>query len=121
MSWEINAVHACGGRIYISTPTESQSVTGTSSTFESNRMALKAWELAGNSGADGVVDNDAMFYQLFGTNYYTNLTYFDGTTHPNAAGYLHVVSNFVGVLGTNYFTPNNVFLQPLYRNLKFVP
>ncbi|MGD0812414.1 MAG: SGNH/GDSL hydrolase family protein [Verrucomicrobiota bacterium] len=109
IQWEVNAVHACGSQIYISTPTESQSIT-TVPACEATRVALKAWELSGASGADGVVDNDTMFFNFFGTNYYTNLSYFDGVVHPNAAGNALVASNFAAVIGTNILTPNNLFV-----------
>jgi hypothetical protein len=109
IQWEVNAVHSCGSQIYISTPTESQSVT-TVPAYEAGRVALKAWELSGASGADGVVDNDTMFFKLLGTNYYTNLAYFDGVVHPNIMGNALVASNFAGVIGTNILTPNNLFV-----------
>ena len=123
LQWEVNAVHACGSRIYLSTPTESASVTGAinSPGLEQQRMALKAWELAGASGADGVVDNDTMFFNLFGTNYYTNLSYFDGSVHPNAAGNAYVATNFAGVIGASLLTPNNLTvswpLQPILNSV----
>ncbi|MGP8201172.1 MAG: hypothetical protein ACLQU4_16905 [Limisphaerales bacterium] len=109
IQWEVNAVHACGSQIYISTPTESQGIT-TFPAYEAGRVALKAWELSGASGADGVVDNDTMFFNLFGTNYYTNLAYFDGVVHPNAAANAFVATNFAGVIGTNILTQNNLFV-----------
>jgi len=108
IQWEINAMHACGARVYISTWLESLAASETPG-IEANREALNAWVLSGQSGAEGVVDNDTMFYNLFGTNYYTNLTYFDGTTHPNALGYSLVATNFNAVIGTNILTPNNLY------------
>jgi hypothetical protein len=119
--WEISQVHALGGRIYLTTPTESLSAS-TNSTAEARRVALKAWELSGASGADGVADCDTMFYQLLGTNYYTNLTYFDGTVHCTALGYSLVATNFAGVIGSNILTTNNLFVGcPLQPALDTVP
>jgi hypothetical protein len=51
-----------------------------------------------------------MFFKLLGTNYYTNLAYFDGVVHPNIMGNALVASNFAGVIGTNILTPNNLFV-----------
>jgi hypothetical protein len=108
LTWEVQAVHGCGSLIYLSTICDSID----EGTNESKRIQLKSWLLTNGPGADGIVDNDSMYYNLFGTNYYTNLTYFDGVAHPTSAGNVFAATNFAAVVGTNLFAPAVSFACP---------
>ena len=126
--WEVNAVHSYNSTICVLTSTESFTTTGVmfsnwGSSPELARVMLNQWERSGASGADWVVDNDTMFYNYLGANYWSNSLFSSDMLHPtNNPATIWIFTNISGVIGSGLANAtNSLYPNPLDPTLLAMP
>ena len=108
-------VTGVGGKLYFATVKESYTVGH--STNELTRTQFNAFIRSNSASLWTVVDQDQMWFNLIGTNYYSNSTYFDGIVHVTPSGALLETTNWCGAVGSATTAADNYFagypVQPL--------